>query len=427
MILDYLTSNGLRKYPFDDSATLQNEFGVVLPNDFFLDLLVASKLPTATGAFVHKISNNVEEFFFTLGFTLFDSDGNAVHTFEFDLPFDQVVEKEFYGIADESVAVKIVFGRSFISKKSVMLDLVFTKQAATLAGSAFVPMVPRVKSVAFYNWDNELNGPKVSPTAYFYGDEVDTLENITLKEGYNTSFSESTQNKIIWDVIPGAGAGIYDDCDSNTGIKTINGIEPDRFDQNFLMAADECYQVFPGIKQDGDLIPQNATLSFFNTCTPKCTSDDLKGFANYLNRIRDGTASVFAYAANAYQIIKDEIDWYRDTVDVAKLLPRYDVRWIKNVSVTGKLYFSIAASFTNPTTDPQMLYLTVATEGRIPRFKYKINNVTTILEDTNMLDVAVPCETTLYVDLVISTWNPVEVQLTGAFGVTTINFSAQLV
>lgn len=231
MILDYLTSNGLNKYPFDDRATLQTNAGTALANNLFLDLLVASKSPTPVGAFLHKFSNNRDEFYYTLGFTLFDSAGITVHTFEFDIQYDNVIEKEFYGIANEFVAVKVVFGASFITLKDAIVDLTFLKQATTLAGSAFVPMVPRVTSLAFYNWNNGLDGPNPAPAAYFEGNEQSPLANLTLQEGTNTSFSQVTENQMIWDVIPGAGTGIYNDCDSNTGIKTINGLEPEVFNK----------------------------------------------------------------------------------------------------------------------------------------------------------------------------------------------------
>ncbi len=326
------------------------------------------------------------------------------------------------------MAVKVVFGAEFVARKSSSMDLHFLKETTTLAGSAFVPMVPRVTSIAFYNWDNVFQGPNEQPIAYFYGDEEDPLDNITLKEGANTSFSQLTENQIIWDVVPGAGTGIYNDCDTNTGIKTINGIEPDIFNRNFLMTADECYQIFPGQSVAGELVPELASLSFLNTCTPKCTSNDLKAFANYLNRIRDGTASVVLYASNTFDIMKNEIDLYRNTIDLMKRNPRYDVRWIKDQSNSnGKYYFSIAASFVNPTTDPQMLYLSVSTAGRIVRFKYKLGTDTTLLENVNELQVSIPCEKTLYLDLVIGTYTSIPFTFSGAFGSTIINFTDELI
>jgi hypothetical protein len=436
MILEYLTSNGLNKYPFDDSATLRNVTGLAtLPNNLFLDLLVVSKIDSGNGAFIHKISNNytgelTEELIFTLGVTLFDSSGSTVHIFEFDIPFDEVIEKEFYGMADDSVAVKVVFGTGFIEYKfKIITDpLIFSKNATTLVGSAFVPMVPRVKSIAFYNWDNVTQTAQEMPEAYFAGDEDPPPVNVTLKEGANTAFSQSKENQIIWDVLPGAGIGLYNDCDANTGIKTINGIEPDIFNRNFLMLADECYRVLPGqINDVGELIPESASLSFLNTCTPKCSSDNLKAFANYLNRIRDGTVSVSAYAANVYNNMKDEIDLYRTTVDAVKRTPKYNVRWIKNQSITGKYYFSIAASFANPTINSESLILSIVTAGNIARFKYRLDNDTTILTNATELEIEVPCEKTLYLDIVISTYIPISFTFNGSFGPTTIAFTDQLV
>lgn len=411
MIVDYLSLNEISRYPFEDNSTLQAVDLTYLSNDHFLDLLVVAKTSSPVGAYVSTYSSNGSSI--TLGFTLFNSAGTTVTTGAFTIANASIVERQFYGAASTDMAFKVVFGPGFIRDKGTTFNKTFTKPATTLASSAFVNMVPRVSSIALYNWDKNTNEQAGGALVTISGSELVETD-LTLEEGANMQFLSLSGVPNIG-VLPGEGTGLYDGCSSELFIRTINSIGPDS-NRNFHFLADDCYTVTPG----------DALALFTNICTPKCSTEQLGAFAHYLNRIRDGISTISALAAVTYTNIKEEIERYNSEVAPVKNLPFYRVKFEQFDTVDdGRYYYSIAAGFFNPTGEIATLDVTFASEATLLDFRYRIGADTTPLTSPSMT-VDVPCLGSCIVNIVFSGPNNVPLEITGSFGGQSVGYSAIL-
>lgn len=338
MILDYLSDNGLKKYPFQDGVSLfDTTKAFSFPNNFFLDIIFVAKVSTITGTYLSSYQNQYGSSQFVITFTTLP--GNTVITLT--IPYSSVVEKGLITYADSNVAIKIVPGWSFAQAKTGVDDTVYNfNQAGTLlAVAAVILMVPSVSSIAFYNWDGETNTVEADPVAIFTGNQSSPLTNLIISAGSNIDF-ELDGNILSLDVIRGAGTGLYNGCTTPTGvINTINYIPPSTLG-NFLLETDDCYTV----------TPITHGLDLENTCAPKCTAEQLNNFAYYNNRITDGLTTVYTYADSIYNDIATELERY--TADVLPTVnkPHYKIASLQSPSIaTGKGYLTFSIGLFNPT------------------------------------------------------------------------------
>lgn len=411
MPLDYLTSNALNKYPFDDSATLKAADDVYLPNDVFLDIVAVSKSEALVGGYISTLASSLLTEVLTIEFKFTDVDANVIKTFEIEVPFASVISREMYGLADDDVAVKVVFGvgaEEFITSTQ---SKTYSSAATKLAPSAFVLMVPQVKSISFFNWDQDVNTVADDPLVV-----VDGNVDVTIEEGANINIYEES-GKNIMEVFSGAGTGLYDACGANElTIKTINDTGPD-LNNNFLFVADDCYTS----------TPLTNGLELENICTPKCTPEQLAAFAHYLNRVNDGLLWVRNLASTTATAVRNEIDHYNDDVVPNKNQLSYKARFEKFEAVdAGKFYYSFAVGFTNPTNSDNTLSVTLTTSGTLVSSKFRIENTTNILTSTTISKV-VPCLKVGVMEFVVFGPAGTTVGINGTFGTLAVSYSNTLI
>lgn len=338
MALDYLAQNALMRYPFKDTTSLTDNSGVFsFPNDFFLDIILVAKQQDTQGAYLYSFQNRHTAATLTFKFKTLPEE----HLITVDAPYTSITDKGLVVFADEAVAIKIVPGTACVKSLESTDETiyVFSSATAALAPSAVIRMGPRVTSLAFLNWDKDTNAPISTSELVFSGDETHSLDNLTLAGGFNTTFM-FTDGVMACDVIRGSGAGLYDTCeDEGSAIRTINYIQPAAVG-NFLFETDDCYTT----------IHHEFGLYLVNSCKPKCSAEQITGFAHYNNRIIDAETTLFTYAGQIYQDIKNEIDRYRTEVVPTLNQPYYKVAVQRSASiVAGKGYLTIGIGFFNPT------------------------------------------------------------------------------
>ena len=418
MNLDYLTSNALNKYPFADNASLKSNEGAFISNDTFLDVVFVAKEATITQAWLKAFACLIDASQFVLTFGYRDEEENDLGEIDMAIPFGSIANKEMYSIANDRIAVKVVFGLGFIrAMTATSVTLLFTYANAHLAPSAIIRMVPRVKSVAFYNWDKNTNLASVSPLTTVEGDEYSDID-LILESGANVSMGQ-IGNQATINVTRGAGTGLYDGCVSQgLVIKKINSTGPDA-NFNFLMVTDDCYTT----------TPLEHSLAFENICTPKCTREQIVGYAYYLNRINDGMEWVRDYAYSVANTIKAEVDHYNNVVVPLKNQPSYKVKFEKFPTIDeDRFYYSFAAGFFNPTGDDLVVDITFTTTTGVivhNSRRFRVGNDTTILS-ADVVTGTVPCLKVGIVEFVVSTDEAATVSISGTFGSLAINYDVNI-
>ncbi len=332
MPLDYLSSNELNKYPFkDNSSMIGTNNALPIKNTFFADLLISYKTSEGKLASLVNIYNDTEAEELILEFS-FLSDMGAFLTNGHVIAYAEIITHEMKSFDHELYSLKIVFGSGFNELTQYPEETNFGVGIADIEESAIIMMVPRVTSIAFYTVD-ELE-------TVLYGDELNDLD-VIMQEGSNVSFTSET-NKVVLSVFPGAGTGLYDPCENELVIKTINSVGPDLYN-NFLLLTDDCYTVEAIV----------AGLNIENICTPRCTATQLGNFAHYLNRVKDGINTVVGLAGDTYGDIRDEIDDYTTNFLPTKNKPRIVSSIVKNNNPydPGYDYYSFAVTFINRSPD----------------------------------------------------------------------------
>ena len=207
------------------------------------------------------------------------------------------------------------------------------------------------------------------------GDELDDID-VELEEGSNIQFTDDG-GKLLLQVGPGLGTGLHNGCDDDLVIKTINAINPDRF-QNFLLTADECYETAKGYEDDEEEWVDNYGITFTNTCTPRCTASQLSSFAHYLNRVRDGMETIAETASEISEDIADEIVAFE--ADTTRTAPIIKVAVSKFGNPYGDPYYSFVVGFFNKSGSIITATASVPGKTAIPNTtRFKQGNSTTTL------------------------------------------------
>ena len=345
--LEYLTKNSLRSFPFKDDDTLEDTTALFdLDQSTFLDALVISKVSTATSAYLSTLSRDATNF--TFGITLIDSLGADITTISFTKAISSVVALGTITYSNASASIKLVAGDGLVTLGTApVFSHSFLRYATEIVADAFIPYMPLLSSIQFNNTDPADNSEVIVAVVSSDDLEFDAGSNIDVIPD---------NGKASLAVIPGYGTGLYDGCSGKAGIKTINFIPSNR--GQFSIAGDGCYTT-SAITHGIQLI---------NSCTPKCTHDQMVNWQHYYNRLKDATL----YMADTYVpgvqniIVGDPItglpsgsmnDFY------LHILPTRNVPNFVGSYLDFYSYYSFAVSFYNPpkTLTPFSLDVTVDT------------------------------------------------------------------
>lgn len=413
MPLDYLSSNALNKYPFDDSSSLKAADDTYLSNDTFLDIVFVSKREDVIGAYMSAFSYNAGTTNFTTTFTYFNSALTTVGTISLEFDVAEAYDKNMYGQANADVAVKLVFGVG-IEDDNVAFSKTYSISTARLAQSAVILMVPRVKSIEFYNWDKDTNLPEAVAEATIEGSESTEMD-LKLVEGSNVSMSLQNESAIL-EVIKGAGTGLYNGCGSDVlVIREINETGPD-LNENFLLISDDCYVT----------VPVTNGLEIDNICTPKCTAEQMAAFAHYLNRITDGLTWVRDFAVTISDSLQDEIDAYNASL-ASMNAPYIKAKLTKFATIdSGVFYYSVSVGAFNPTDETVSFTCTTTTSGTYrPPARFKVGNTTTTYTP-GTITADVPCRHVGIYEFVVRGTAATTLSITGSVGATSFTQSFDL-
>lgn len=405
MLLDFLSKNEQTKFPFNDDSYMLSSNGKLLTNDVIADLLIVFKSEHARKAILTNIAKIGSVVTFT--FAIKDEQNNSLATLNVTQDLAALTQKHsLISMANSDYAVKLVTGSGFISWcESLTVNETYNCEVVPLA---VMLHSPRVRSIAFYNL-TELE-------AIVSGDEL-TETNLELSAGNNIEFAKST-TAIQCSVIPGAGTGLYNPCNNELTIKSINHIPGDLQYQNFALNADGCYVLTRGF-QNELLIWEDTGLTIENVCTPKCTAEQLGAFAHYLNRVKDGMEDLVAYINSVYLDLEAYINNYKTVI-----LPQLQAPVVKSTLTRfdngyGTIYTSVVIGFFNRSDQGDINVTATVTGGQVVRAFYRKGTTTTPIVGNTLSTRVLPCLSYSRFEIVLKTAGPITIAATA--GTTTYN------
>lgn len=355
MVLDYLSQNESLSYPFKDKCSLKAANNFQLPNDVFADAFIVAKKAQITGAFLKSITVSGGNILVRVA-AVSDNSYTIVGELECVAVIADITTHKLISASSADFTVKIVLGAGF-ANIAASAPLTFTAANALFNAGAVIPYIPRVKSVTFKNL--------TTPLTVISADGVSDIA-LSIQEGSNISFT-SENNTSVLRVAPGLGTGLYNGCDDDLVIKSINEIGPDTYG-NFLFQTDGCYTT--------DKLTHGLFIS--NICTPKCTSEQLSSFAHYLNRVRDGMATISNSAAGVQADIAEAISDFNS--DLSRTAPIIKAAVSKFDNTYGNPYYSFVISFFNKDAEEITVTTTITgattLQSKSIRFKQGSRTVT---------------------------------------------------
>ena len=292
-------------YPFKDGSSLLSSGRGALANDVFLDLqfwtsdlrvkrVALTSLRTSTGGYGPEIA-------ITFSFFLQDPVTGNWST------LTRSVSRSSYDLVSYSVfsadwgayKAKIVPGPGMLQLFNTPLGAwaypaSLSGMTAEVTPSVVLPAAPAVTSIHFKNVTSSNDVLAVTPSG-----------NVTMQAGNNVEFRE-LPGAIGFNVVKGAGAGLYDTCVSGPTdeVRSINGIAG----TNFVFTADNCHKTLVhaglGLADPDHKAPG---LEFEHVCRPKCTSEEVNGFAYYSNRIQDAVNKLSVLIKSVIDSLKVDI------------------------------------------------------------------------------------------------------------------------
>lgn len=302
-VLEYLTQNSLTAYPF---KRLSAEESNNIQANWFYDILFVSYSSEILSVYISEIEKTNSKL--VIVFNNFLNDEEILRA---EIPSTDVVNhfsnfsKSFYGASNSIASVKIILGEGLASKENFYKN--YEKEETELAAGAIVLNIPKLKTLTLktYNsdFDTVTNNTEYDVvTVKQYNKDSDYPE-INLR--YNFSGELSNVNNFNLDVTPGAGAGLYDNCptESDMSIYSVANVVPNEYGSLFIKAT-SCYAynvlndtngaLLQGLNPSPENVyeyslenPQHA-IYFQNFCSPKCPRENITSFAHYLNRVTDG-------------------------------------------------------------------------------------------------------------------------------------------
>jgi hypothetical protein len=325
---EYLNQNSLTRYPFKDGATLDYGSGT-LPNGVFLD----AHFTTFAGALISPclISITYAGSAFTIVFAVSPAQLSNTLTFQINLPGDPVLQ------VARSSADDLTVGRIEIDKNALQAvfdagaisPLEFTPEVSTVCASAVRYAAPVVTQLDLKNYSGATAVSVVNDSG------------LTAIEGTNLQFTGP--DKLIMDVIAGAGAGLYDACTLLKGVVyKINNVTANTFG-NFGISTDSCHQPVTGLN----------SLTLTNSCKPACTETELKAFAHYLNRVKSGSLQVASYLVSIKNTYDDLVAKYSTCLTKKHgLQTPYMLADATTASNRVNDYHSVTCGVYSPSKDP---------------------------------------------------------------------------
>lgn len=329
--IEYLTGNSFIVYPFKDESSLRDiTLTFLISNDCFLDALVVSKSVDITKAYLYSFTQDGVNF--VLSFRLLNDANSLIATATITKAIGSVVERQTFTYSDSNVAIKIVPGKAFVDLGLIApFSYTFLQSATQVSSTAFVPYIPSVTNIDFYNIDPVTNLPILLTSV--------TDDDLQFEAGTNIDVIDNDGAASL-DVIAGAGTGLFDGCDLNPGtIKSINFIPSN--EGRFFLLGDGCYT--------HQRNPNGLLLS--NICKPKCTSQQIVNYGHYHNRIKDGIFDVGDYAETVKDAIVDQMNDYNTNVVPTKTMPKFNGKFVQTTD-GSTCYFSFAVGIFNPSDSP---------------------------------------------------------------------------
>lgn len=340
--LEYLTGNGLIRYPFKDQSSLKTNTNDILADTCILDLQLVSAHDTAIGAYLYSLTKTSTELNWV--FKLYDQAGTDVATLVYSNLISAMVVREVLACNVNGHTLKVVPGIGLIALAATTFTYTFTKAATDIQASCFIAKRPLVTSVNFFNWAN-------TSVKNYTGTQA-----VLLAQGTNLSFKQATDG-IGMKVIPKAGQGLYNGCDDGTTglvVKKINNIAPN-LRNNFSFTTGDCV--------GSTSLP--AEIKFRHTCDPKCTEAHVNAYAYYLNRIKDALSTVATYANGIKQDLTQSLTLYKEKNKhlSGKQVP-YIIAEHATTSTATTKYISVIAGIFDPrkTNLIATLYVSFPTE-----------------------------------------------------------------
>jgi hypothetical protein len=335
MALEYLTANSLTRYPFKDAAVAGIGENDQLPNDWFYDILFVSKTPTLRSVYISNISKSSNG---TLSITF--NNCETLEALEIAvIPAEDVMEHlgntatSFAAVSTNTYCVKFVLGIGLVNLAN-NTNHTYVSTQTTLASPAFVLYSPKLKSVDFSNYVENLDVSgklvrgKESVHKFYYNSPQDFTAVPTIRPQANTFLRSQSSEILELYVLPGKGTGLFDPCRNvNNSLYTINNIAPTDSGALFLslsgcyaanlLTQNEAdyfnfltpslnpltpYKSFSAHSSDGSVRLFNAStpnnsLLLENFCKPRCAPENLTAFAHYLNRVSDGVNELNSIAS----------------------------------------------------------------------------------------------------------------------------------
>jgi len=276
--LDYQQECALMRYPFKDNATLVWSDSVVngeLPNNIVIDAQLSIFNGTTGNVKLSSIQVNLNTnwvFTFTgIDTFIISASGSGINTYSVrSTDNHKLLKVDIDSSALTDYFSSISYTTGFCTFDSTNLLCISCIRLVSLG----------VNSISFIN-----TLPNSSPSTLL------TINSgmVNLAEGANTEF-DITGNIVQTNVASRLGTGLYDGCISNPlDILTINNTSPTIIG-NIFLETDKCYSATYG---------GPAALYLSNSCLSECLPVSLVNFANYLNRVTDGTNQLNTLASTA--------------------------------------------------------------------------------------------------------------------------------
>jgi hypothetical protein len=308
---EYLTTNALTAYPFKDGRAIN--LGQPIPADAFLDAACTIYAEGVERVYIRFMA------FGSSGLRLVLAAVNGEDLADFVIPAEELVshlaraDKSFYGFSNNNLGVKLVFGKGIEELAALGGGGEYIPEETEFSPGALNFALPVVKSLSF-----ETAGEPVH--SYYAEEEVE------LQEGTNNNLGYEPTQTMLLNVRRGLGKGLHDPCGDPTitDVLSIDEINPDSAG-NFFLRLGDCYasKVLTGDDltyyrltsgeytnfqaHDGgevvnyDLFQETQAehgIVLQNNCKPKCPTENLNAFAEYLNRVKDGAAELYKTVYN---------------------------------------------------------------------------------------------------------------------------------
>ena len=352
--LGYLTENAQIRYPFkDDASLLAVNRTTPLANNVLLDFQLATTDATLQRVALTRIETNTSglEHAIDFTFTLFVYD-QTLHvwtrlTAAFSKLQSEVVPYEFFAVDWDNYKGKIVLGQGaldLLARPPQALTFpadAETGMAAELQPSVILPVMPSVSRVHFRNVNEESD-------LLFVDFAVDDVEALNLRGGTNTTF-KNTGAGIGMNVLKGTGDGLYNPCNDlpTDVIKSINGIEG----ENFVFTSGDCYKTVYHLIDvaggDPQRDPGAPGLEFQHVCRPRCTQQEVNGFAFYANRVQDAVNKIGDYIGQIVTSLEAGIA-EREAAQVPPIATPYIELQTSGSEFNGRHYESIGVGIYDP-------------------------------------------------------------------------------